>query len=188
MTNLNHSHAILTHSGIYFDPINPDPTLIRIEDIAHALSNTARFNGHTHTFYSVAEHCCWVSDFVPVDQRLTALLHDATEAYISDVTRLVKLALIGYAEIEERLWRAIAIRFDLPFRIPQCIHAADLIMLATERSDLMPEQDVPWPLIQGIAPMPSIINPMSPSTAKVMFLALFDKYSKARRRAAVGAI
>lgn len=186
MTDLS-PNAILTSSGIYFDPINPDPALIRIEDIAHALSNTARFNGHTHTFYSVAEHCCWVSDWVPVEHKLTALMHDATEAYLSDITRPVKPALVGYKEIEERLWRAIASRFNLPQKLPQCIHEADRMMLATERRDLMPEQDVPWPIIQGITPMPTIITPMLPSTAKVMFLALFDKYSKARGRAVAGA-
>jgi len=187
MNDLQNGHEILTYSGIYFDPIAPDPSLIRIEDIAHALSNTARFNGHTHTFYSVAEHCCWVSDWVPVEHRLTALMHDATEAYISDITRPIKPALIGYKEIEERLWQAIAARFNLPQELPECVHHADRILLATERRDLMNEQILPWPRIEGIAPIPTVIKPMRQTTAKAVFLGLFDQYSKARSRAVGGA-
>ena len=48
---------ITTYTGQHFEPTNPDPELIRIEDIAHALSMLCRGNGHVKTFWSVGQHC-----------------------------------------------------------------------------------------------------------------------------------
>ena len=48
---------ITTYTGNHFDPINPDPKLINIVDIAHALPMICRGNGQVSTFWSVGEHC-----------------------------------------------------------------------------------------------------------------------------------
>ena len=48
---------ITTYTGKHFEPSNPDPEMIRIEDIAHALSLICRGNGHVKTFWSVGQHC-----------------------------------------------------------------------------------------------------------------------------------
>ena len=48
---------ITTYTGNHFDPINPDPELINIVDIAHALPMICRGNGKVSTFWSVGEHC-----------------------------------------------------------------------------------------------------------------------------------
>ena len=89
---------ILTFTGKMFDPIHPDPALIDIRDIAHALSCLARANGHFPTFYSVGQHClnCAREAIARGYSRrvqLACLLHDASEAYLSDVTRPVKAEL-----------------------------------------------------------------------------------------------
>lgn len=112
--------TIYTYTGRTIRPLAPDPDDICIEDIAHALSNQCRFTGHTRKFSSVAEHSVRVSWLVPEEFRLEALLHDASEAYLSDIARPVKKAP-GFAETylkyEFALERAIALRFALPARL-----------------------------------------------------------------------
>ncbi|HML38825.1 MAG TPA: phosphohydrolase [Bacillota bacterium] len=108
--------CITTYSGEDFDPLQPDAAKIQIEDIAHALSLMCRANGHFQRFYSVAQHC--VNCAVEARARsyskkvqLACLLHDASEAYISDITRPVKPHLANYMEIEERLQNLIYHKF-----------------------------------------------------------------------------
>jgi hypothetical protein len=55
---------IKTFSGINFYPMDPRPEDIRIEDIAHALSNQCRFSGHVAVFHSVAQHSILVAKTV----------------------------------------------------------------------------------------------------------------------------
>ena len=103
---------ILTHRGILFDPIHPKAELIDIEDIAHALALLCRANGHFRSFYSVGMHCinCAAEAAARGYDRqvqLACLLHDASEAYLSDVTRPVKQVLPQYLQIEAPLQEMI---------------------------------------------------------------------------------
>lgn len=92
-----------------FDPFNPQPEEVRIEDIAHHLAMICRYGGATPVFYSVAEHAVHVSrlvERVSGDARLAllALHHDSAEAYIHDIRRPIKQQLmvdIGILEIFE---------------------------------------------------------------------------------------
>ena len=104
--------AIMTYTGTMFDPLNPNPDQIDNRDIAHALSMLCRANGHFKTFYSVGQHCvnCMQEAAARGYSRkvqLACLLHDASEAYLSDVTRPVKQELPQYLEIEKPLQEAI---------------------------------------------------------------------------------
>ncbi len=104
--------SIRTYTGIRFDPIHPDADLIRIEDIAHALAMLCRAGGHCKDFYSVGQHsinCAREAEARGLSQkiRLGCLLHDASEAYLSDVTRPVKAELPGYLKIERPLQEMI---------------------------------------------------------------------------------
>lgn len=107
---------ILTYSRVMFDPVHPKPELIRIRDIAHALSMLCRANGHFTTFYSVGQHCinCTreaAARGYSLRVQLACLLHDASEAYLADITRPVKKELPRYLEIEEPLQKLIWERF-----------------------------------------------------------------------------
>lgn len=84
---------MITHSGILFNLLDPDPHDILIEDIAIHLSRIARWNGGTHQFYSVAEHCCRCCDIAEDKDKLLLLLHDAEEAYWGDTISTIKSIL-----------------------------------------------------------------------------------------------
>ncbi|MDQ7092377.1 phosphohydrolase [Desulfosporosinus sp. PR] len=112
------SDYILTYSRIKFYPLEPAMGDIRIEDIAHSLSLMTRANGHSSHFYSVAQHslqCCREAESrgYSVRVQLGCLLHDASESYISDLTRPVKRNLPEYFKIEETLQKLIYVRFGL---------------------------------------------------------------------------
>lgn len=103
---------ITTFSKIHFIPVAPRQEDILIEDIAHALSLMTRANGHFPEFYSVAQHCLDCASVAVAEKRtdrevLACLLHDASEAYLSDITRPVKAGLMEYHKIEKRLQDAI---------------------------------------------------------------------------------
>jgi hypothetical protein len=111
-------------SGRRLDLLDPSPLDIEVEDIAHGLARVARWNGQTegtHAF-SVAQHCVVVEGFVHELRpkaaralRLAALLHDAAEYVIGDLISPFKTAVgIDYKAFENRLSRAIHIRFGLP--------------------------------------------------------------------------
>ena len=111
--------SIMTRSKIMFDPLAPDPELIRIADIAHALSMLCRANGHFKSFYSVGQHCVNCAREAQARGysrrvQLGCLLHDASEAYLSDVTRPVKQELPQYKLIEEPLQAAIWAKWIAP--------------------------------------------------------------------------
>src|ERR1051325_11429351 len=107
-----------TFSGRRFYPLSPRSDELDPADIAHALSLLCRYGGHVERFYSVAEHCVLMSEWVDPANALAALLHDATEAYVVDVPRPLKRQLAGYREIEAAVWLAIATRFGLELALP----------------------------------------------------------------------
>ena len=107
---------ITTYTGEHFEPTDPDPKAIRIEDIAHALSLICRGNGHVRTFWSVGEHCINCAKEAQARSLsdrivLACLLHDAGECYMSDIPRPFKRELPEYREHEERLLEMIYEKF-----------------------------------------------------------------------------
>ncbi len=109
---------ISTYTKIHFTPMTPRKEDVKIEDIAHALSFLCRANGHIKHFYSVAQHsiqCCLEAKARNYSQRvqLACLLHDGSEAYISDITRPVKQFLKEYKTVEKKLQQTI---FDTYFQ------------------------------------------------------------------------
>lgn len=170
--------TILTQSGRSINLLQPDPALISIEDIAHGLSHLCRFTGHTRVFYSVAEHSLEVSYAVPAKYALEALLHDATEAYLGDVSSPLKALLPEYRLLEHGMDQAIRKRFGLPAMQSPYVKHADLCMLATERRDLMPRHADAWPMLAGIEARPLNLEPRSAGYARRLFLAAFDNLTQ----------
>jgi hypothetical protein len=109
---------------------------VDIEDVAHALSHLCRYNGHCPVFYSVAQHCVRASLAVPKQFALSALLHDAAEAYIGDVTSPLKALLPSYTALERMILGEILIRFGQNPTLPQPVREADRALLYTEVLEL----------------------------------------------------
>lgn len=136
---------IETYTGVSFFSLNPSPDDVRIEDIAHALSQKCRFNGHTSHFYSVAAHSINVQRELEargadVRTQLIGLLHDASEAYLPDVPSPIKPLLNGFKEVEKRVEIAIFNAFGLHPNDEELVivKGADNDLLAWEAHKLMP--------------------------------------------------
>jgi uncharacterized protein len=160
-----------TGHGRMFWPMDPRADEVFIEDIAYGLSLQCRYGGHCAYHYSVAQHSVYVSYQVPREHALTALLHDGTEAYCVDVPRPIKRFLAGYADIEARIWRAIAERFALPMELPECVKTADNAVLLAEKAQIMLPSPAPWD-VPG-TPADIHINEWSPWQARDAFMARF---------------
>jgi 5'-deoxynucleotidase YfbR-like HD superfamily hydrolase len=135
------SPYIKTRSGLKFFYDEPTPEMVSIDDIAHALSNLCRFNGHTRTFFSVAQHSVEVANLLYASaakehralSALCGLLHDAHEAYVGDFPTPFKV-LLGqpFREAESFTIEAIETRLnitDLMRRYEDAVHWADRQML-----------------------------------------------------------
>ena len=145
-----------TFIGAKIDYLNPDPKQIKITDIAWALAHNNRFTGHTSVPYTVAHHSIAASTLVPSGFELQALLHDATEAYLSDLATPIKNLLPEYRVLEQRLAKAIgdAVGLELVHLAP-CVKHVDMLLLITEREYLQPNHTKDWPGVDelGIEPL-----------------------------------
>ena len=128
---------IQTYTGRHVDPFALTPDVVAIEDIAHALAQTARFGGHARQLYTVGQHSLLVSAVCPAEHALWGLLHDAAEAYLGDIPRPIKRHLAGYAEAEAAALRVIAQRFGLSWPMPAIVKALDTSALRVEADRLM---------------------------------------------------
>mgnify|MGYP000388870879 CR=1 FL=1 len=124
-----------TFSGLAFDYDDPKPGQIDIRDIAHALGRMTRFVGHTHGFYSVAEHSVHAARLlrhVDTEHARAALMHDAHEAYVVDLPSPLKRLLPDYRAMEAKAAAAVRKRFGLPVEMPPEVKRADDVLLASE--------------------------------------------------------
>ncbi len=132
---------IRLHSGKKFSFVKPDINDIDINDIAHSLSKQCRYVGHTRSHYSTAQHCVLVARNIPNKYKLQGLMHDASEAYCSDINSILKSLLPDYKKIEKIVQDLCMKRFGLLEEIDPIVKYADMRLLATELRDLMPGDD-----------------------------------------------
>ena len=126
-----------TYMGGQFWPLDPRSEDVNIEDIAHSLALSCRFNGHCNEFYSVAQHSILVSEIVVPSEAMAALMHDATEAYLGDIVRPLKRFLPNVYGIEKKLERVIFKHFNIEQYNKREIDRADNIALFMEMRDIM---------------------------------------------------
>lgn len=130
-----------TYSGVMMDLRDPDPSKVRVADLAHHLAYIGRFGGAAHRFYSVASHCVYVSRRLaeeghPPDVQLAGLLHDASEAYLGDVVSGLKRMLPEYRALEARWERMLEQLFGVQWVGDPVIKNADVRARIAESRDL----------------------------------------------------
>lgn len=185
----NHESEMTLYAGRIIDLNALRPRDVKIDDIAHALACTNRYNGHTIVPYSVAEHCVRMTMPGLPGNQIENLMHDAAEAYVGDIIRSQKSSLffergegksvISFTEKEARIFEVIKEGLGLPIRMdsPET-KKADRIMAITEFRDLFP------PNVYGhfkalyygdVEPLPDIIRPWGWVSAEYAFLSMYRK-------------
>jgi hypothetical protein len=172
-----------THTGILINLVNPTEEMIDLKDIASALSKICRFGGHSSLFYSVAQHCVLVAALNGSIAGKEALLHDASEAYLGDVIKPLKVLLgAAYRDLEANFESVISAKFGLHITkgVKSRIKRFDNEALELEHQAF---------IIGNPAPLLSTMNRLdlvkdnqyawSPDLAKTLFLTAFGQYNEA---------
>ena len=164
-----------TFTGKLVDLANFTVEDVRLPDISHALACINRYTGHTVAPYSVAQHSVMVSRLCEPQDELWGLLHDASEAYLGDVARPLKIMLPDYVELEHHVQQTIGKAFGLSWPMPQSVKVADNRALIAEKRALMAvEHD--WGIEAD--PVHTPINPYCWQQAKKMFENRFKEIVK----------
>jgi 5'-deoxynucleotidase YfbR-like HD superfamily hydrolase len=189
--------VIKTFTGLEINPLDVGKENINIEDIAHALALCNRFAGHTRVPVSVAQHCVYVSRVARAlgwaDLALCngdadkigfqGLLHDASEAYLGDVTKWLKEdpAMSAYRQAEARVQDQIYRKFGCWVLDHRLVKEADRVMCRFEAERTMPPMtwspDYP-PIDKAMRARIGHWRPWSWQTAEEVFLAEFRLLNK----------
>lgn len=146
LENLYTPRCIRTVSGVYVNIFEPTPDMFRIEDIAHALSHQCRFGAHLPVFYSVAQHSINCCRHAEEKDKFSALMHDASEAYLIDIPSPVKAELTNYKEIEHRLMTVLAEKFKFEYPLSPAVLAVDKDRLEWEWENIMIKRGIQLPI------------------------------------------
>jgi uncharacterized protein len=164
-------HHIQTYSGRLIDAFNPTVQDIALEDIFIGLSRHPRFNGMTkHRMVSVLEHSMLVSDILRITgasltDQLWGLMHDASEAVLSDIPSPIKChpSFAFYRELEAKWMDVIAQSCGLTGEMPESVHVADKIALAVEAEHFIDVATSPayWRLVEIPQAVRDFLPPLS---------------------------
>lgn len=175
MEDLNtFKNGMETYTGKLFNYGNPTKDMLDLVDIAHALAHTCRYGGHTKFHYSVAQHSVLVSmiacsEGMDINHQRWGLLHDASEAYLGDVPRSLKIlpAMLGYRTMEHDLMTLVSQRYGLKGMEPAAIKRIDTQILGDEQKalyDTKSDWELPYP------PYGVTIAEKSPEEAREAFM------------------
>jgi len=165
--------SIQTITGEYFNFLKPEEFSWDIEALAHGLAYQCRFTGHTRFFYSIALHSVLASYLVEPEFAFEALMHDSHEFAYGDMATPLKILCPDYRRLEDQGEAAMRAHYGLPAQKSPEVKRADLIMLATEKRDIMPDSDHNWGILKGVVPCNRPIGELDPEAAKRFFLNRF---------------
>lgn len=149
----------------------------------------------THTYIcegygahnSIAEHSVRVANYIldnypgRLEDAFAGLMHDASEAYLSDLSRPIKQLpqFKFYRDVEDNLMRRIAERFEFEYPLSAIVHEADSSLLGTEARDLMSPVVDDWHLKYKL--LDEKIDPWTSEYSKRLFLTHFRALDDLRR-------
>ncbi len=145
---------------------------IHISDIIRTLPNICRYGGRLNKFFSVAQHAvilarymCHINryDLVPL-----ALLHDACETYIGDMSYPIKIKFPVFLELEEEITQLIYTKYGVDYSLSSDFNVYDKNIAFNEARDLgliNEEGDHPFKCWTPLAGLPKI-EPWSPELAR----------------------
>lgn len=174
---------IETYTGQPFWPLHPSPENVSIIDIAHNLSNQSRYSGATSTFYSTAQHCCLLTNYVekvrkgsPLD-CLQILMHDCAEAYLVDIPRPVKQHMPEYRKWDKAITFVVREWLGLgKIPIPEWQDELNSRIIVDERAQLMSDSGLDWG--HALEPLGILIEPWSSRVAEQQFLIRYANFTK----------
>ena len=172
-----------TYTGIGFDLLDPRVEDVVLLDIAHSLAGSVRFNAHTKTGLSIAEHSIRVSDLCPPGFKMAGLLHEGEEPYTGDCISPMKALLQPqWNRIAHRIQDVVAEAFGLDgqmLRSPEVV-TADLTALRIEAESGFVDPPVDdWTSRLGVPAWSTREpwGPMSAEEAEAAFLRAFEERS-----------
>lgn len=178
------SNRFAMASGRLIDIANFKEEDICLEDIAHHLAKIQRFNGSLpiNSTYSIAEHCINLyaylkkGPYFPI-ALANVLLHDASEAYLSDVVSPVKSLLPDYLNLEQNIQAKIYkkyLKFDVVY--DDWISIYDKRILMDEVETIMPHRLELFKQETGLEKLGCHIEYNNdPRTIKAVFLSICRK-------------
>lgn len=175
----NQTAFIETFTGkkVFFE--DPSPNSICIEDIAHSLSMQCRYNGHCLRFASVAEHCVLLCENFGWgnEDAYALLMHDASEAYLSDLPRPVKYTLPSYRELEAKFDAVIAKKFNVTNMHSDAVRNWDQRIILDERAQNMSKSGNDWQTGDA-TPLGIALKFWDPAQAEGRFLQNFHRLNR----------
>ena len=134
---------ITTFTGKKVNPLDLKIDDICVEDIAHHLSCINRFVGALKKPVSVAQHSVYVSRILQgTGMEAWGLFHDASEAYLGDVSKWVKQTptMASYREAEIKAENVIFIALRIKrIEDDSLLKEADNLMVRYEASEMLSE-------------------------------------------------
>lgn len=176
---------IETYTGRPFSPLKPRVEDVSVIDIAHHLSNQCRYSGAPVFFYSTAQHCCLLADYVkkvrkgsPLD-CLQILMHDSAETYLIDMPRPIKQFLPDFRIWDHALTMTIRSWLGLDgVPIPAWQDELDSRIIIDERAQIkMDAFGLDWGM-GNVEPLGIDIVPWSAPFAEQQFLMRYAQYSE----------
>lgn len=162
----------VTATGKKFRYDKIDMKQVCLKDIAHSLSYQCRYNGHCHLFYSTAEHSMSIAEYIfKSKEKFTsgkeytlaraqagqALLHDAAEAYCSDIPSPFKKLMPEYDKYEKALMSKIFRKYGLPAKLDPLVKELDSRICINEKQALFPSTHPRWDVEDTIEPLEGVV-------------------------------